>query len=90
MRLRQPERQHGQQQAGHVGEVVPGVGEQPHRTVEKSDGELHDDESHVEDDPHEKRPVERRDPVLVVVMEPGACVCVFVFVCHVTDPLWCP
>ena len=23
---------------------------------------------------------------IVVVMEPGVCV----FVCHVTDPLWCP
>ena len=70
--LGQPERQHGQQQAGHVGEVVPGVGQQAHRTVAEADGEFDDDEAHIEGDTPDESLVERGDRMIVVM----------VFVCH--------
>ena len=72
LRLRQPEGQHGQQQAGDVGKVVPGIGQQAHRAVGEADGEFDDDESHVERNAQNEGLVERRNRALVVM----------VFVCH--------
>ena len=72
MGLCKAESQHGQQQARHVGKVVPGIGQQPHRPVIEPDGEFDDNECHVERNAEDKGFVERRDRMVVMM----------VFVCH--------
>ena len=80
VRLRQPEGQHRQQQARHVREVVPRIGEQPHRAVPEPHGELHDDKTRIQGDSPQKGLVQRRHRrVMVVMMVMGM---KFRFVCH--------
>ena len=65
--------QQGQQQARHVAQVVPGVGQQPHRVVGYAHRGLYGDECRVERDaPGESAPESRfrygvRAPMMVVV-----------------------
>lgn len=65
--LRQAERQQGEQQARHVAQVVPRVGEQPHRIGEDARRELRGDENRVQQNARDESAVERREPPNVFV-----------------------